>query len=88
MSAVTGSSPDPSAAPRLDRLIVAGVDHLTAGQGLRDRLIVEVPALPEFYRRLGEAGLDQAVLMSTCDRVVVVGVSAADRPRTPTLAPS
>ena len=77
MSAVTGSSPDPSAAPRLGRLIVAGVDHRSAGQGLRDRLFVEEPALADFYRHLGAAGFDQGVLLSTCDRVVVVGVSAA-----------
>ncbi len=77
MSAVTGSSPDPSTAPRLRRLIVAGVDHQTAGQGLRDRLFVEQPALPDFYRHLAEAGFDQAVLLSTCDRVVVVGMSDA-----------
>jgi glutamyl-tRNA reductase len=75
MPAVTGSSSDPNTAPRLERVIIAGVDHLTAGQGLRDRLFVEEAALPNFYRRLGEAGLGEGVLLSTCDRVVVVGVT-------------
>jgi glutamyl-tRNA reductase len=62
-------------APRLGRLVVAGVDHLTAGQGLRDRLFVEEADLPAFYARLRGAGLDQGVLLATCDRVVVVGMA-------------
>ncbi|MDX1484870.1 MAG: glutamyl-tRNA reductase, partial [Alphaproteobacteria bacterium] len=62
-------------APRLDRLIVGGVDHLTAGQGLRDRLFVEEAALADFYKRLGQAGLDHGVLLSTCDRIEVVALA-------------
>ena len=75
MIADTGSTPDSGIAPWLGRLLLAGVDHHTAGQGLRDRLFVDEPALPDFYRRLAEAGLAEAVLLSTCDRVVVVGMS-------------
>lgn len=75
MPTVIDSSSDPNAASRLSRMIIAGVDHLSAGQGLRDRLFVEESALPDFYRRLGEAGLGEGVLLSTCDRVVVVGMS-------------
>ncbi len=84
MSAVTGSNPDPSAASRIGCLTIAGVDHLTAGQGLRDQLFVEAPDLAAFYRRLGAAGLEDGILMSTCDRVVVVGVS--DAPKAAALA--
>ncbi|MDH3239606.1 MAG: glutamyl-tRNA reductase [Alphaproteobacteria bacterium] len=74
-AAAPGSSPSPSGTPRLARLVVAGVDHLTAGQGLRDRLFVEAPDLPDFYSRLGAAGLDEGVLVATCDRVIVIGAS-------------
>jgi glutamyl-tRNA reductase len=77
MTATTpGAIPLPSGAPRLARLVVAGVDHLGAGQGLRDRLFVETQDLPDFHRKLGTAGLDQGVLLATCDRVIVIGVAA------------
>jgi glutamyl-tRNA reductase len=74
MTADTGTKSDPVPSPGLEGLVLAGVDHRTAGQGLRDRLFVEEVDLPDFYRRLGEAGLGQAVLLSTCDRVVVVAI--------------
>jgi len=77
MPAVADSNSDPNAATWFSNVIIAGVDHQTAGQGLRDRLFVEESVLPDFYRRLGEAGLGERILLSTCDRVVVVGVSSA-----------
>lgn len=75
MTAAPGSTHLDQSAPRLSRLIVAGVDHLTAGQGVRDRLFVEDAGLGAFYGRLREAGIDQGVLLATCDRVVVIGMS-------------
>lgn len=74
MTAATGSISPDHGTPRLSRFIVAGVDHLTAGQGLRDRLFVDDANLGGFYERLSGAGLDQGILLATCDRVVVIGM--------------
>ncbi len=46
---------------------------------LRDRLFIDEAGTPEFYRRLKEAGIGQAIMLSTCDRVEVQGVSDAPR---------
>ncbi len=54
---------------------VAGVNHRTGGLSLRDRLFVEDAAQAGFVDRLRRAGIDAAVVISTCDRVEVVGFS-------------
>lgn len=46
---------------------------------LRDRLFIDEAGTPEFYRRLKEAGVAQAIMLATCDRVEVQGVSDAPR---------
>jgi len=55
------------------RPFVAGVNHRTSSLGLRDQLFIEDEAVPGVLAVLREKGLDEAVLLSTCDRVEVVG---------------
>ncbi|MSP50216.1 MAG: glutamyl-tRNA reductase [Alphaproteobacteria bacterium] len=57
------------------RLVVAGVDHRTAPADLRDRLQIEDRALPDALAQFKAAGFSEAVVLSTCDRVVVVGLA-------------
>ncbi len=52
--------------------ILAGVNHRTASLGLRDRLFVEDSELAAALVQLKAAGIDQAVLLATCDRVEIV----------------
>lgn len=60
--------------------LVVGVNHRTGSLSLRDRLFVEDEAVPVFLDRLRECDIDQAVILSTCDRVEVIAASAdADR---------
>ncbi len=62
--------------PVARRFVMAGVSHRTAGQELRDALFVEDAALPAFHRRLAEAGIEEAVVLATCDRVEVAAIAA------------
>ncbi|PIW25873.1 MAG: glutamyl-tRNA reductase [Rhodospirillales bacterium CG15_BIG_FIL_POST_REV_8_21_14_020_66_15] len=55
------------------RPFVAGVNHRTSSLGLRDQMFIEDEAVPGVLARLRAAGVDEAVLLSTCDRVEVVG---------------
>ena len=54
------------------RPFVAGVNHRTSSLGLRDQMFIEDEAAPGVLARLRAAGVDEAVLLSTCDRVEVV----------------
>lgn len=68
----------PASAPHLaieTRFFVTGANHRTAGQELRDALFIEDKALPAFYQRLRAAGIDEAMVLCTCDRVMVAAVS-------------
>ncbi len=60
--------------PRLP--IVVGVNHQTGGLGLRDKLFVEDAQVPGFLAGLKGRGLDQAIVISTCDRIDVVTAAA------------
>jgi len=53
------------------RPFVVGVNHRSSSMLLRDRLFVEEDAMPGFLAALKGAGVDQALVMSTCDRVEV-----------------
>lgn len=64
----------PSPSPR--RIIVAGASHRTGPLALRDRLFVEDHAVPAVLGRLRDAGIGQAIALSTCDRVEVWAISA------------
>jgi len=52
-------------------LVAVGANHRSAPLPLRERLFVEPLAVAEALADLRAAGLDQAVLVSTCDRVEV-----------------
>jgi glutamyl-tRNA reductase len=55
-------------------IVVVGLSHRTAPLPLRERLAVGREHLPAMLQRLrGEAGLAEAMLLSTCNRVEVYG---------------
>lgn len=55
--------------------LIVGVHHRTGSLTVRDRLFVEDADVPTFLATLKERGIDQAVVLSTCDRVEVLTVS-------------
>ena len=61
MGAATGKS----------RLLIVGANHRSSTVALRDRLLVEDDQVPVLLDRLRERGLNQAILLATCDRVEV-----------------
>jgi glutamyl-tRNA reductase len=61
----------------VSQLFVLGVSHKTSPVALRERLAVKPEALPETVKSLAEAaGLNEALLVSTCNRVEVYGLAA------------
>jgi glutamyl-tRNA reductase len=52
-------------------LVIVGANHKSAPLALRERLMVEEEDHGEVFARLAEAGVTQALLLSTCDRVEV-----------------
>ncbi|HJS33692.1 MAG TPA: glutamyl-tRNA reductase [Alphaproteobacteria bacterium] len=66
---MAGSVHEPGAAP--PRFVAVGADHRTAAPALRDRIFVADGEIDEFLSGLGRAGVDQALLLSTCDRIEV-----------------
>lgn len=58
-------------------LIVVGANHKSSTIVLRDRLFVDDAAAPAVLAALRQAGIEQAVLLSTCDRIEVQGVASA-----------
>ncbi len=68
-------------------LIVVGANHRSSSLMLRDRLFVEDGDVPGFLEKLRRAGVDKAVVLSTCDRVEVQAVDdSADAAARITLA--
>lgn len=61
--------------PSLSPLVV-GANHRSTSLTLRDRLFVEDAAVPGALARLKGRGINQAVVLSTCDRVEVVAMAA------------
>lgn len=57
------------------RPFVVGANHRSSTVGLRDRLFLDEPKATLFLARLADAGLGQAVVLSTCDRVEVQAVA-------------
>lgn len=53
------------------RLVVIGANHRSSSAGLRERLYFDEAQQPGFLARLRSAGLSQALVLSTCDRVEV-----------------
>lgn len=56
--------------------VVVGANHRSSSVTFRDMIFVDDAAAPALLRGLGERGLAQALLLSTCDRVEVQGVAA------------
>ena len=54
------------------RPIVVGANHRSSSLALRDAIFVDDAAQAEFLAGLRDAGLSQAVALSTCDRVEVL----------------
>jgi glutamyl-tRNA reductase len=54
-------------------IVVVGLSHRTAPLPVRERLAVAREHLPAMLQRLREAGLAEAMLLSTCNRVEVYG---------------
>jgi len=64
-----------ASSPMLDRLVVTGANHRTAGQELRDALFIEDRALGPFYDRLAAVGINAAMVLATCDRVEIAAMT-------------
>lgn len=63
-------------APATQRIIVVGMSHQTAPVELRERMAFSHEALPEALTRLKQsAGLQECLILSTCNRVELYGVS-------------
>ncbi|MBM3598747.1 MAG: glutamyl-tRNA reductase [Alphaproteobacteria bacterium] len=59
----------------LGRLVVVGFGHRTCPAPLRERLYVEDVAVPSVLADMAGAGIEQALILSTCDRVEMHAVS-------------
>ncbi len=56
------------------RPFVLGANHRSSSMALRDRLVIEDTAQADFLKKLKEEGFDQALVLSTCDRIEVQSV--------------
>jgi len=59
------------------RFFVIGANHRSSGLGLRDRLFIEDGDVPGVLAKLKEKGVAEAILLSTCDRIEVLGADPA-----------
>lgn len=53
---------------------VAGANHRSSTVALRDRLFIDESKAPLVLEQIAAAGIEQAVIMSTCDRVEIQAV--------------
>ena len=60
--------------PETLRPMIVGANHRSSAMSLRDRLFVEDAQVPGVLDQLRTAGLDQAMVLSTCDRVEVLAL--------------
>ena len=56
------------------RPVVVGANHRSSSMSLRDRLFIEEEHVPVFLEKMRHAGFEQAMLLSTCDRVEIQAV--------------
>jgi glutamyl-tRNA reductase len=56
--------------------VVVGASHKISNASFRDAIFVEDAAAAAMLRRVGAGGLEQAILLSTCDRVEFQGMAA------------
>jgi len=59
---------------RISNLVLIGANHRSSTMGLRDRLFVEDHHAPDILKNLQGLGLDEAMVLSTCDRTEIVAV--------------
>ncbi|MFA7430795.1 MAG: glutamyl-tRNA reductase [Rhodospirillaceae bacterium] len=59
----------------VDRLLIVGANHRSSPLGLRDALFVEDPEMPAALAALRLVGFDEALFLSTCDRVEVIAAT-------------
>lgn len=57
------------------RLVAVGLSHRSSPAALRDRVFIEDAEIGSFLAELRAAGIGQAIVLSTCDRVEVQGAS-------------
>ncbi len=60
----------------LSDVVLAGLEHGTADSHLRERIFIEEAEQPAMLRALAEAGAEEALVLSTCDRVVLAARGA------------
>lgn len=65
--------PEDRAAPA--DYVVVGASHKTSSAALRDRLFIEDADVPAMLAALRQGGFDQALVISTCDRVEFHGAA-------------
>ncbi len=58
------------------RLLVVGTNHRSSPAAFRDRVFIADAEMPMFLAELRRAGIDQAVVMSTCDRIEIQALHA------------
>ncbi|HEB78980.1 MAG TPA: glutamyl-tRNA reductase, partial [Rhodospirillales bacterium] len=68
---------DSASASDVGRPLVVGANHRSSSMTLRDRLFVEESAAPAFLKRLSQLGIEQAMVLSTCDRVEVQAIATS-----------
>ncbi len=56
------------------RIFAVGANHRSSSALLRDRLFIDEAMVPRTLDRLRDAGLGQAIVLSTCDRIEIQGV--------------
>ncbi len=66
----------PDKSPALEPFVI-GATRRSSSLALRDRLFIDEAAALDFYHRLTESGVTQAIMLSTCDRVEVQGMAEA-----------
>lgn len=71
--------------PDSPRLVVVGANYRSSPVALRDRLFVAAPDQPALLARLRAAGIDEALVLATCDRVEIVA-AASDPDRAASVA--
>jgi len=58
------------------RPVVVGANHHSSTMMMRDRIFVEEQNLTVLLSRMEQDGIDQALLLATCDRVEVIGITS------------
>ena len=61
---------------KLSRLVVVGASHRTSSEATRDRLLIKDDNLAGLLAQLRQAGLPDAVVLSTCARTEIFGLAS------------